>query len=254
MKNRYRSSTIQKAFDILNLFKTHKSLKFTEIQKILKINKSTLFRILATLSENNFLQKDEKGKYELGINIFILGSRISTEYQLKNVALPFMRELSESLDLTVHLGILEGDKVVVIEKTDPLRNIKMISRIGASIPAHCTGQGKTLLAFSPREVVERIINAEGLKRYTPNTITTADELIVELDTIRGRGYAIDNSEHEKNIRCVAVPILRGADKIEAALSATGLVTDLPDDESINQTAKRLIDIGLEIKKEIGWPL
>lgn len=254
MKNRYRSSTIQKAFDILNLFKTHKNLKFTEIQKILKINKSTLFRILATLSENNFLQKDEKGKYELGINIFILGSRISTEYQLKNVALPFMRELSESLDLTVHLGILEGDKVVVIEKTDPLRNIKMISRIGASIPAHCTGQGKTLLAFSPREVVERIINAEGLKRYTPNTITTADELIVELDTIRRRGYAIDNSEHEKNIRCVAVPILRGADKIEAALSATGLVTDLPDDESINQTAKRLIDMSLEIKKEIGWPL
>jgi DNA-binding IclR family transcriptional regulator len=254
MKTRYRSSTIQKAFDILNLFKIHKKLKFAEIQGILNINKSTLFRILATLSENNFLQKDEKGEYELGINIFILGSRISTEYQLKNVALPFMRQLSENLDLTLHLGILESNKVVVIEKTDPVRNIKMISRIGESIPAHCTGQGKALLAFSPRDVIERIINAEGLKQYTPNTITTADQLMHELQITRERGYAIDNSEYEKNIKCVAVPIFGRADQIEGALSANGLVTDFPDDASIMQTAKRLTDLSLEITKKIGWSL
>lgn len=252
MKKQYHSSTIQRALDVLNLFKEHPKLSFTDMQQLLGFNKSTLFRVLSTLYSNKYLSKDERGRYELGVNMFILGIRVSREYQLKNVAAPFMKELSEELDLTVHLGILDGTSVVIIEKTDPHRNIRMVSRIGSSVPIHCTGQGKTLLAYSSREAVEKIINAQGLERYTPHTITTAGGLFEELETIRRRGYAIDNCEHEKNIRCVAVPILNEAEQIEAALSITGTIIEFPDNGTISETAEILKDVRDQIRKNMGY--
>lgn len=252
MKKEYHSSTIQRAIDVLNIFKEHEKLSFTEIRQLLGFNKSTLFRVLSTLCDNKYLRKDEGGRYELGLNIFILGNRISGEYQLKKVAAPFMRELSQRLDLTAHLGILDGTSVIIVEKTEPHRSITMISRIGGSVPAHCTGQGKTLLAYAPRETVENLISAHGLERYTPYTITTAHGLFEELEAIRRRDYAIDDSEHEKHIRCVAVPILDEEEQIAAALSVTGTIIDLPDNETIERTLEILWEARDKIRKEIGY--
>jgi DNA-binding IclR family transcriptional regulator len=252
MKKEYHSSTIQRAIDVLNIFKEHEKLSFTEMLQLLNFNKSTLFRVLSTLCDNKYLRKDDGGRYELGLNIFILGNRISGEYQLKKVAAPFMQELSRRLDLTAHLGILDGTSVIIIEKTEPHRSITMVSRIGGSVPAHCTGQGKTLLAYSPREAVENLISAHGLKRYTPHTITTANGLFEEFEAIRRRDYAVDDSEHEKHIRCVAVPILDEEEKITAALSVTGTIIDLPDNETIERTVEILWEIRDKIRKEIGY--
>jgi len=252
MKKEYQSSTIQRAIDVLNLFKEFQVLSFTDMQQLLGFNKSTLFRVLSTLSSNRYLSKDEMGRYELGVNMFILGLRISREHQLKNVATDFMKRLSEELDLTVHLGILDATRVVIIAKTDPQRNIRMVSGIGSSVPVHCTGQGKTLLAYSSSETVERIIDAQGLERYTPHTITTADGLFKELDAARRRGYAIDDSEHEKNIRCIAVPILNEAEQIEAALSITGTLIDFPSEDTMHQTAQILKDVRDNIRRKMGY--
>ena len=252
MEKGYHSSTIQRALDILNLFKDHKTLSFTEIQKLLRYNKTTLFRVLSVLQHNRYLTKNEDGGYQLGLNIFILGNRMSAEYQLKKIAAPFMKKLAEETDLTVHLGILEGTNVVIIEKAEPNRMIQMVSRIGSSVPAHCTGQGKTLLAFSPKATVEKVINSQGLTRYTPQTITTANHLFEELANIRRLGYAVDNSEHEKDIRCVAVPILNETGKIEAALSITGTTTNIQGEETIKKYKDLLIEVREEIGNEMGY--
>ena len=252
MKQNYLSSTIQRALNILNLFKEHPTLSFTEIQRLLGYNKTTLFRVLATLQHNRYVSKDQSGGYQLGLNIFILGNRISAEYQLKKVAAPLMKKLAERVDLTVHLGIVDGKNIIIIEKAEPNRMVQMVSRIGASVPAHCTGQGKTLLAFSPKETVEKIINSQGLPRYTPQTITTSEHLFAELASIRRLGFAIDNSEHEKDIRCVGVPILNETGKIEAALSITGTTTDFPGEETIKKYADMLIEVREEIRNEMGY--
>lgn len=252
MKEEYHSSTIRRALDVLSLFKDHSSLSLTEIQKTLGFNKTTLYRVVSTLHDNKYLRKDGRGKYELGLNVFILGNRISKEYQLINVSTPLMKDLSQSFDLTIHLGILDGTNVILIQKADPNRLIKMVCHIGESLPAHCTSQGKTLLAYSPKEIIQKIIDAHGLKRYTPHTICTTEGLLTELEAVRTRGYAIDNSEHEKNIRCVAVPILDETGRIEAALGAAGTIIDLPDEETIKKTADILKEVRDKIRKEMGY--
>lgn len=253
MEKKYTVSTIQKGIHILNLFKTHSKLSFTDIQKVLNYNKSTLFRILYTLEKNQYLLKDKNGRYELGLDIFILGNQISRVSKLKRASDFYLKELAEQVSLTVHIGILDALEIIIIGKYYPSNSsIKMVSRIGATVPAHCTGQGKTLLAYSPREKVEKIINIYGLKRYTPNTITTPKELFAELQKIRKCGYSIDNSEHEKNIHCIALPILNEFNELEAAISLTGLVIDFPNQEVVEEDIRLLQQARDKIRRKINY--
>jgi len=235
---KYTVGTIQKGINVLNLFKIHSKLSFTDIQKVLNYNKSTLFRILYTLEKNQYLLKDRNGRYELGLDIFILGNQMSRINKLRKGSNDYLKELAERVRLTVHMGILDGLQVIIIDKYYPTNiSIKMVSRIGRPVPAHCTGQGKVLLAHSPRKIIEKIIRNYGLQAFTSNTITRADDFFAELKKIRERGYAIDNSEHEKNIYCIALPILNEFNELEAAISITGLAMDFSDRELANRNIK-----------------
>lgn len=251
-QSNYNLSTIQRAVDVLNLFKKNETLSFSEIQEQLKFNKSTLFRVLHTLEQNKYLSRDEHGRYELGITVYILGNQASQANKLKTIAAPSLRHLSQQNNAIVHLGTLDGLEVVIIDKFDSPNSIKTVSKVGKVVPAHCTGQGKTLLAYSPREVVEQIIGHQGMTRFTANTITTLDSLFQELEKIRERGYAIDDSEHEKHIRCIGVPILNKQGQIEAAISMTSLIMDLPDEETIAKKAKIIQTTRDEILRNIEY--
>ena len=250
---KYTVGTIQKGINVLNLFKIHSKLSFTDIQKVLNYNKSTLFRILYTLEKNQYLSKDKNGRYELGLNIFILGNQLSRIGKLKKGSEVYLKELAEETNLASHIGILEGLQVIIIDKHDPSNSsIKMVSRVGRAVPAHCTGQGKVLLAYSPRKIVEKIIKNYGLQHFTSNTITRADDFFAELEKIRERGCAIDNSEHEKHIHCIAFPILNELDELEAAISITGLVMDFPNEEAVSKNIRLLQKTRDKIRKKMNY--
>ena len=253
MDAKYTVDTIQKGINVLNLFKAHSKLSFTDIQKTLKYNKSTLFRILYTLEKNQYLLKDKHGRYELGLNIFILGNQLSRIGKLKKGSEVYLKELAEETNLTSHIGILEEMQVLIIEKYDPPNSsIKMVSRVGRPVPAHCTGQGKALLAYSPRKIVEKIIKNYGLQSYTVNTITQVDKFFTELEKIKEQGYAIDNSEHEKNIHCIALPILNEFNELEAAISITGMIMDFLDEETVNKNIKLLQKTRDKIRERMNY--
>ena len=109
-----------------------------------------------------------------------------------------------------------------------------------------------LLAYSPRKIVEEIIKKYGLQRYTSNTITRPDDFFAELEKIREQGYAIDNSEHEKHIHCIALPILNEFNELEAAISITGLVMDFPDDETVNKNIRLLQKTRDKIREKMNY--
>ena len=234
------------------LFKNHSKLSFTDIQGLLGFNKSTLSRLLKTLEYNRFLHRDEHGRYSVGLELFVLGNQFSNSFQVKRVAMPFLKDLSLKLNLTIHLGVLDGTEIVIIDKCNPPNNIALLSRVGSTVPAHCTGQGKVLLAFSSPGLIEAVIAKHGLKAFTPTTITTSKDLFFELAKIRSQGYAVDYSEHEQHTRCVAVPLLNHeTETVEAAISCTGLITEMTDDVLVN-TAPILKEVRDKIAIELGF--
>jgi len=95
-----------------------------------------------------------------------------------------------------------------------------LSQVGGMIPAHCSGLGRAILAWSDQETFEQVV-AAGMERRTPRTITSRTALQRELAAIPDRGWAYEREEGNVGVSCVAAPIFDALGNVVAALSVTG---------------------------------
>ena len=159
-------------------------------------------------------------RYRIGTRLFELSGLVPIRHELREAVLPFMQDLYAATRTTVQLGVLDGTQVLVVEKISGHRPMPMLSQVGGSIPAHCSGLGRAILAFSDEETLQRVIDG-GMTPRTPRTITTALALRRELAAVPDRGWAADREEGNIGISCVAAPIFGPLGEVAAALSVTG---------------------------------
>jgi len=224
-------NSIDRALDILLLLQQEgREMGVTQISSALGIYKSTVHRTLATLEGKGFVQQNpDNGKYWLGIRLYSLGMLIRERLPLKNIAYPYAKELSERFDEVVHISILDKNalaypKHIIIDKIQGRQQVLSLTPpVGSSAACHSAAVGKCLIAFSPRSYLQRFIG-NPLPAYTDRTICNWDKLLAELETIRRRGYAVDDEELELGLTCVAGPILDRHSGIIAALSLSGPTT------------------------------
>ncbi len=187
----------------------------------LNLPPSTIHRILATLKSQGYVIQDSSTeKYKLGYKILSLARRVLGNQSLKNFALPYLKELKEKTGETAHLVILEGEEAICIESIESSHNIRMCSEVGDREPLHCTAVGKSILACLPKETIKKIIR-KPLKRYTSHTITNLKELHTHLKEIKRQGYAFDNGEYVKGVKCVAAPIINSEGKVAGSIGVSG---------------------------------
>lgn len=227
-------------------------MALTDISKDTGLNKSTVFRILATLQNHGYIMQDNDGKYKLGYKFLELSSAVLDRLDIRKIAHPYLEELSKITGEVVHLVILDGYEGVYIDKVDnPSGTIRMYSQVGKRIPLHCTSVGKVLLSAMHKEEVEEVIKAKGLPKRTENTITSADRLFEELAKIKDSGYAIDDIENEEGIRCVAAPILNYNGDTVAAVSISGPTLRVTK-ERLPELIHLLKNYTFNISKELGY--
>src|SRR6185437_11666969 len=116
-------------------------------------------------------------------------------------AQPHLRRLVAETEETAHLCILEAARMIYIDKIEPARSVRMITRIGTSHPVHCTSVGKAILAFLPEDRAADVIRRIRFERLTHRTIVTQEALRTELEKTHRRGYAVDDEELEEGLRC-----------------------------------------------------
>jgi DNA-binding IclR family transcriptional regulator len=139
---------------------------------------------------------------------------------------------------------------VFVERSfDRTRPNNVFTTVEAS-PCHSTGVGKATLAFQPPAVIERVM-ALGMQRFTRNTIVDPEALRQELAAIRARGYAIDDCEHEADLRCVAAPIRNAAGRVFAAISVTGNTRRM-EQHRTEDLAALVISHALQISAQLGY--
>lgn len=185
-----------------------------------RLPKSTVHRFAQQLVELGWLER-VAGGYRVGLRLFEVGGLAGRRKRLVECAGPHLQRLSAATSWAVHLGILQGPEVVYLVKL-PAKGVEVPTRDGGRMPAHCTGLGKAMLAWTPVEVVDEVI-ALGLDRRTPSTIVHGDQLRRELDATRARGVAYDQEEACAGVSCVAAPI-RGSGRAIAAVSVTGFTS------------------------------
>jgi DNA-binding IclR family transcriptional regulator len=186
------------------------------------IAKPSAHRIAGDLVALRLLEKDERG-YRLGGRLFELGMRASVERGLLEVATPFLEDVRERTQETVHLGVLEGAEVVYVAKLGSHRQATTPSRVGGRMPAHCTALGKAMLAHAGRETRESVLGGP-LERRTPRTVVAPGLLRQQLDQVTREGVSFEFEEAVVGVVCVAAPVLDVDDRPVAALSATGPIT------------------------------
>jgi DNA-binding IclR family transcriptional regulator len=218
----YKLQALDRAFAVLDLLASSTtSLGLAEIAAALGLHKSTTHRFLMVLERHRMVERNQTGKFRLGLRLCDFGSRAIEQYDLRERAQVHLKRLVDEVEETAHLCILEKTHMVYIDKQEPERSIRMISRVGASSPVHCTAVGKAILATMPRSQVEELLPALRLERFTPRTMTNREALLKELDRTSRRGYAVDDEEREEGVRCAGVAILDGRGQAIAAVSISG---------------------------------
>lgn len=187
------------------------------------VPKSTAHRILQILAESNYVVTDGKGSYHAGPALITMAGNVFGALQLTRPARAAVLELREKLGHTVHLAVRNGDRAIYIDKAEADRPYQMVSRVGMSIPLHCTAIGKAILAQLPLPETISVLSSGGLERRTPQTLATAGQVLADLEKVRERGYAVDDEENEAGVRCVGAAIFDSLGDVVGAVSISALV-------------------------------
>jgi IclR family transcriptional regulator, KDG regulon repressor len=221
---RARLSSVANSIRLLTSFSGEENeLGITTLATRLRLAKSTVHRLAATLTSAGFLeQNSETGKYRLGVALFELGALVRRRMDVANEARPKLRELLEKTGETVQLGIVDHESVLYVYEMESRHAIRMAAAVGGGAPLHCTAVGKVLLAFQPVDYVKRVLS-NGLKSCTPKTMTRRDEVLAMLEEVAAREYAIDDEESEPGLRAIAAPVRNHTGVVIAALGVAAPV-------------------------------
>src|SRR5712692_8411060 len=202
-----RLSSVANAIRLLTSFSGEEDeLGITTLANRLRLAKSTVHRLAATLTGAGFLEQNrETGKYRLGVALFELGALVRRRMDVANEARPKLRELLEKTGETVQLGIVDHFSVLYVYEMESRRAIRMAAAVGARAPLHCTAVGKVLLASQPQDYVKQVLDL-GLTSYTPKTITRREGVLAMLAEVSARDYATDDEESEIGLRAIASPV------------------------------------------------
>lgn len=251
-KRNYDITALQRGLQILHLFTSaSRGLTAKQVATASKLPVSTVHRFLSNLVSAGFLNRDSEGTHCLGIACFSIGQAAAGQLDIRRLSLPYLRELNQQTRETVHLTVRHGLSAVYVEKLDSPEPLRIYSRIGASVPLHCTAVGKILLAYLPEEEQQRILPQLDLKRATANSVGNMQELKTELFRVRKNGYASDLEEHELHIRCIAAPIWDHTGSVLSSLSITAPAFRMPVSR-LRQLAPQIQAAGLRISAELGY--
>ncbi len=245
--------SVDRALQIVDLFDgPEASLGITEISERMCLGKSTVYGLVNTLMKAGYLEQDQENKkYRLGIRLFELGSIVQSRIDVREIARPYLEELSRKFAMTVHMGIYQDWEMVYIDKVDGLNTRIIFSQIGKRAPMYCTGIGKAVLANMSPADIEFILKRQPPEAFTEHTLTSVQDIMGELEKIKKRGYAVDNEEVELGLRCVAVPIFDYRKQPAAAISISSAAAYLTD-EKIEEAVGDLQKTALNISKKIGY--
>lgn len=185
------------------------------------LHPSTAHRILNVMVQNGFADRADPGSYQLGMRFLELGNIVRSRLSVRDIALPFMRELAAATGETVNLSIRQGDEIIYVERTAENRSMmRVVQVIGARAPLHITAAGKLYLARDEAESVKAYAERTGLKAYTPHSLKSLAALNRELTEVRKQGYALDQEEAEIGVRCIAAAVWDDAGQLIAGLSVS----------------------------------
>ncbi|WP_436348308.1 IclR family transcriptional regulator [Natronorubrum sp. FCH18a] len=219
-----RIQSADRVCDILECVRETGRTTVSEVSDAIGVTPGTAHTYLATLESRGFVEKTD-GEYRLGLELLPYGEHVRLRNDLYRAAMEEVHRLAHDIDACAHLMTEYEGQLLVLHEVFGENAIGMDfhpqKRERPQTYLHCTAAGKAILAQLPDYRVAQIIEEHGLVSYTPSTITDETELVDELETVRERGFALNDQEQMQGIRAVGAPIYYGGDRVLGAVSVSG---------------------------------
>lgn len=253
MSEANHSNSVDRALSILEtISESNRGLSNSDLSRHLKIPKSSASYILRILEKRNYLQRDDGGKYRLGLKLVSLTRESLTHLDIREIAKPILEKfLQKSRLAEAHLAVLDNGRAVYIEKAEARSFVKMDIWVGHRLPVHTTAIGKALVAFSNERDVMEILNLRGMEKKTAHTITNKQKFLRELEKVRKHGFAIDNEENAEGVRCVAAPVYDESGKVVASLGTSTIVLQL-NESQLPKVIEMVKDAAKDVSQKLGY--
>jgi len=216
-----RNQSVIKAFAMLRAFRHPEEwVTSSELSRRASLPEASGYRLIQTLEELGAVVRGARGRYRPGLLLLSLSQNVALDDCLREASREIMSALCEKLNVTVHLGRLEGGMVTYVAKLSTPTSCPTHTRPGAQLEPYSTGLGKVLLSALPQAELDNFILEDELVALTPHTITDRALLRAALQEVRRNGYALDDRESRMDISCVAVPVQDNEGRVVASFSAT----------------------------------
>jgi DNA-binding IclR family transcriptional regulator len=228
--------SLDRALDLLEaLASADEDVGLSQLTERTGLALGTAHRLLGSLMERGYVAQDKASKlYGPGPKLLEVAARAAKNrrFGLARLARPLLQELTTATGETSNLLILQGQEGVYSEQAPSPHLVRMFTEVGQRVPLYCTGGGKAILSGFTPEQLETYLALVRLVRYTPTTLTTAEQLRADLANAKTQGFAIDDEEREAGVCCVAAPIFDRYGRTVAALSISGPTTRMNRERAI----------------------
>jgi DNA-binding IclR family transcriptional regulator len=221
-------------------------LSLTELAEGTGMPLSTVHRLVGELVGWGALERGSDGRYRIGLKVWELGSLSPRALPLRDVALPFMKDLEEVTRENVQLSVLDGGHVVFVERLSGRGAVRTRTRVGGRLATVATAGGLVLLAHAPEEVQASVL-AERFEAYTPYTVTDPDELRTALQDVLWRGYAVCERQVTADAISVAAPVRDRRGSVVAALTVVAAY----DESAARMLVAPVVTAALGISRALG---
>lgn len=210
--------SLRRAFELLELLAdTGGEASLSELATGSGLPMPTIHRLIRTLVALGYVRQNTNRRYALGARLIRLGENATMQFG--TWARPLLAELVDEVGETANLAVLERDEVVYVSQVPSKHSMRMFTEVGRRVLPHGTGVGKAILSGLPPDEVRTLLMRTGMPAYTEHTYTDPEALVRHLAKVAKQGYAVDESEQELGVRCIAVPLTNTP--APAAVSVSG---------------------------------
>lgn len=251
---RYRNESLQKGLSVLSVVAASASpVSVTEVAGATGLDYSTAYRLVATLLELGYLEREQATKrYRVGAGVLHLGYAYVRTRGLHQAALPIMQDLAASTGETVNLSVRDGLEMVLIDACESRHVLSTRTTIGGRYPLHCTASGKVVLAGLPKTEVDAILAELPLRQLTERTIRSRRALLADVAEVRRQGYAVNDEEHVVGLVAIAAPVRDHTGSTVGALDIAVPTARITAQRPLSSFVPAVLDGAARVSSALGF--